>query len=550
MKLYPTSIRAKLTLTAVAVMGVLFVVLGAVVEVVGRQEILAGVDADLDRHAAEFIQIHKDMLRHRPPFGPGGPDGGMGPGGPNDHGPSNPRNQGPGNVSGQNPRGPNDRGPDGRGPFDRGPSDQGRGGPGGGRPPIDFQRAVQRVGDPLLAIQPRFVSITPGPPFARPDMMVPYDKSLIPLAERRGVVFSMAEIGDEKVRLITKLAVDDDGRKWIVQYPHPLKDVDKALDELNRTLLTLLPIGLGMTAFACLFLMKRIMRPIREITTTAESIGAEDLSGRLTVAGSDEFARLAGTMNGMLGRIEVAFAAQAKAMERLEGILKQQRRFTADASHELKTPLAVIKANTGLLLHGSKLDADTGSSIEAIDSAATRMSKLVQGLMVLARSESGHGPRNAETFNLVLAVQNAIDQVHRPESKEVQFESSLEDAPITGCENDVERVFVNLVDNACRYTPPDGSIRLTVNIEDDFVVVQVSDNGAGIAPEHLEHLFDRFYRVDSARSSESGGTGLGLAICKSIVDSHGGTISVQSELENGTMVTVRLPIARATSVAG
>jgi len=563
MTIFPTSIRAKLTLTAVAVMGVLFLVLGAVVEVAGRQQVMSGVDAELTRHADEFIQIHKELQRNRPPpprpAGPGEPGDGRGPDGPgpDGRGPDGrgPDERGPGGQGGEpghdqrlgpQPVG-NHHGPFGNGPMRGGP-ERGPGGPGpdGNQPPASFQRAVQRVGDPLLAIQPRFVSVTPGPPFARPDMMVPYDKSVLAQAERRGVVFSMLMLGNEKVRLITKLAVDDNGRKWIVQYPHPLRDIDQALRELNQTLLILLPFGLLLTAMACLFLMKRIMRPIREITTTAESIGAEDLTGRLNVAGKDEFALLAGTMNGMLGRIEGAFDVQRQALEKLEAILKQQRRFTADASHELKTPLAVIKANTGLMLHGMNLDADTKNSVAAIDSAATRMNKLVQGLMVLARAESGQPSQASKRFDLNIAVQNAIDQVPRPSKKSVTFTSNCDEISVDGCEGDIERVFVNLVDNACRHTPEDGSVRVTVNRLEGGAEVIVQDNGEGISPEHLAHLFDRFYRIDSSRSSESGGTGLGLAICKGIVESLGGEISIESQLGKGTVVRVKLP---ATTVS-
>ncbi len=533
MDFYPRSIRAKLTLTAVTVMGVLFVILGGVVEVVGRDQIMGGVDSELLKRATETIQVHNAMERDRPPprdrdqGGPGpGPDDGP------DGGPKRP-GDGPGEPR-QNGKGPK---------FQLGGN--GMGGPGrsGGRDRLGgFQRAIQRLGDPLLSIGPRFVSITPGPPFAPPDMMMPYDKSVIELTNRRGVVYSNILLGTEKVRLISKLAIDDNGRRWVVQYPYPLGDIDKALKKLNQTLLLLLPFGLAMTAAACLFLMKRIMRPIREIRETADSIHADKMSQRLKVNGSDEFAQLAQTMNGMLGRIDFAFTAQRQALERLETILKQQRRFTADASHELKTPLAVIKANTGLMLHGMSLNDDERNSVTAIDQAAGRMNKLVQGLMVLARAESGQSTQALKEFNLALAVQNGIDQVYRPACKVISYESDDDVLTIKGCESDIERVFVNLLDNACRHTEGEGRVLVRVIKEGNEAVVSVTDNGEGIAAEHVEHLFDRFYRVDSSRSTESGGTGLGLAICKGIVETHGGKITIVSEPVTGTTVTVRLPL--------
>ena len=525
MRIYPNSIRAKLTLTAVTVMAVLFVVLGAVVQILGREEIMGGVDSELNRRANEIIQIHNEMRKDRPPPPPG-------------------QNQGPGGDPRQGPRRDGeDRGPNGPdGPRDNGP----RNGP--ERRPGDriggFQRAIAKLGDPLLAIGPRFVSITPGPPFAPPDMMVPYDKSVIKQADRMGVVYSTILLGSEKVRIISRRSIDENGRHWLVQYPYPLGDIDKALKKLAQTLLILLPFGLLLTGIACLFLVKRIMRPIREITETAESISADNMSGRLSVEGSDEFGHLAQTMNGMLGRIELAFAAQRSAMEKLEEVLRLQRRFTADASHELKTPLAVIKANTGLMIHGMTLDPDAKESVTAIDTAATRMNRLVQDLMVLARAESGQTISASKVFDLNLVAQNAIDQVYGAKHRAVTFLSDASELPVIGTESDMERVFVNLVDNACRHTGVNGLVSVHASQKGDFAVIEVKDNGEGIAPEHLPHLFDRFYRVDDSRSSESGGTGLGLAICKGIVESHQGEISVSSKLAEGTVVTVRLPMFR------
>ena len=507
-------------MTAVAVMGVLFLALGGVVQMAGRAEIMAGIDADLAKKVDEIIQVHHQLDRNGPPppppNGPGRPDGGPGP------------------DDGGGPR----RGPGPRG----GPDDPNRGpGPGPGFGAI--RRALRDVGDPLLAIGPRFVSIDSGPPFAPPEMREPYDKAAVDQAKRSGTVYSEASVDGQRVRIITKLAKDASGRRWIAQLPHPLGDVDKAINTLNRTLLILLPLGLLLTAGACLFLMQRLMKPIRDIAATTDSMSAEDLSGRLRVDGSDEFARLAGTINGMLGRLENSFALQKQTLKRLAAVLKQQRRFTADASHELKTPLSVIKANTGLMLREKGLSDDAKSSVQAIDAAASRMNRLVQGLMLLARTESGDASQPTKPFDLKIAVQNAIDQVHRSPQKVVSYHDEAGDISVNGVERDIERVFVNLVDNACRHTQDDGHIDITVSQIGSEAVVAVKDDGEGIAVEHIPHLFDRFYRADSARSTETGGTGLGLAICKGIVEAAGGQISIQSELGKGTVVTVTLPAA-------
>jgi len=542
MTLYPTSIRAKLTLTAVAVMGVVLLALGGIVQIGGRERIMLNVDAELSRRADDVIQAQKkaEKFMRPPPDGMGGPDGPGGPGGPGRNGDQGPF---PGPEFGQG-RGPNQsqspsRSPDGK-LEKNGPNR-----PGGNRGPGPrinaFRQALKDIGNHLLAIGPRFIAIDPGPPFAPPDMMEAYDKSVIPIATKKGIAYSDVTVDGQKVRIVTKLARDDNGRHWLAQVPYPLGDIDAAIGTLNQTLLLLLPIALLLTAAASLFLIKRVMRPIREIAVTADSISGEDLSRRLRVAGSDEFAKLGGTINGMLGRLESAFSIQRQTLERLEAVLKQQRRFTADASHELKTPLAVIKANTGLMLHGSDLSPDTRSSVEAVDSAATRMNRLVQGLMLLARAESGSPTIGAKPFDLKIAAQNAIDQVHRPNGKVVSFEEDNSTPMVSGSEKDVERVFVNLIDNACRHTKDAGHINVRVEQIGAEAIVTVEDDGDGIAAEHIPHLFERFYRADSARSSDTGGTGLGLAICKGIVEAAGGSISITSELGKGTAVTVKLP---------
>ena len=553
MSLFPSSVRAKLTLTAVAVMGLLFVLLGAGVEIAGRQQIMSSVDGELARRAAQIIRAHKDSDREmRPPDGvpppmvyalgqDRGPRGGNRPGEnpPNDNRPGDNRRGNPPDQQGN-------RGPQGGGP----PPNQGGGpdGPGGGgRRFGGFLRRLRDIGDPTLAVGPRFIVTNQSPPIAPPEMREPYDKGAVALAKVNPTVYSTVYIGNgelaQKMRLITQRAKDEDGREWVLQVPYPLGEVDKALATLSTTLLVILPFGLLLLSAACLFLMSRLMRPIREIASTTASINAEELSGRLSTKGTDEFSQLAATINAMLGRLEDAFRVQKLTMEQLEAVLKQQRRFTADASHELKTPLAVIKANTGIMLHGSDLSEDARSQIEAVDAAAGRMNRLVQGLMALAKADSGSAHQSAAPFDLKLTVQNAIDQVHHKSTQSVSYSDDGMDGLVNGSERDIERVFVNLIDNACRYIADDGHVEVQVERHLDEAIVTVRDNGLGIAPEHLPHLFERFYRADASRSTGTGGTGLGLAICKSIVESVKGSITIESEVGRGTTVTVLLPLS-------
>jgi signal transduction histidine kinase len=195
-----------------------------------------------------------------------------------------------------------------------------------------------------------------------------------------------------------------------------------------------------------------------------------------------------------------------------------------------------------MMLHGSDISEDIRNQIEAVDSAATRMNRLVQGLMVLAKAEAGATHQIFSQFDLRLTVQNAADQVHHKPSQSVTYTDDGKEVSVNGSERDIERVFVNLIDNACRYVDPDGRIEVHLARRGIEAVVTVRDNGIGIAPEHLPHLFERFYRADAARSTETGGTGLGLAICKSIIEAANGTIRIESEVGVGTVATVTLPL--------
>lgn len=528
MNLTETSVRGKLTIMALVVMATLYLALGALVQAAGRSQILANVDLQLQQRAEDIITAEKQAVRFMEPPPPGGgyPLGGgpgrpsgsrQGPGagldsrgnlprqggGPGDRGNPMRGGGGPGDDGGPMP----DGGPDDQGnPMRGGPGpDQGRGGPnmgqpmggGGPGPRIDALRlALRDIGNHLLSIGPRFIPLDPGPPIAPPDMMEPYDTNAIKLVMGRGVVYSNVTVDGEKVRIITQLARDPDGRKWVAQVPYPLSDIDHAIATLNQTLLLLLPFALVLTGAASLFLIDRVMKPIRSISRTADSISGEDLSGRLKISGSDEFARLGDTINGMLGRLEGAFVVQRKTLQRLEAVLRQQRRFTADASHELKTPLAVIKANAGVLLHDKRLPENVRMPVEAVDEAASRMNRLVQDLMLLARADSGESMGKPAAFDLRLAVQNAIDQVQRPMTKKITYADDGSAWLVKGVERDIERVFVNLIDNACRHTEDNGHIDVHVARVEKQAVVTVTDDGEGIELEHLIHIFDRFYRVE------------------------------------------------------
>ncbi|MBB6051161.1 sensor histidine kinase [Armatimonas rosea] len=328
------------------------------------------------------------------------------------------------------------------------------------------------------------------------------------------------------------------------QVGYRLTELEEAIATLDRTLLLLLPVGLLCASLGGILLTQRVLRRIHAVSVAAQEItaqvGVEDqaLVRRLPVQGSDEFSELASVLNTLLGRQEEAWVQQYRALE-------QQRRFTGDASHELKSPLTVIKGTTSRALE--RTDVFTPEQyqhcLREIDQAADAMDRLVSDLLLLARSDSQQlGQQRIE----VLASEILERALRLTPETAPPVTLQLPDPLVTlwGNEWELTRLFTNLLSNARRYTSPEGSVVVTVSAEEAWQVVRIADTGVGIAPEHLPHLGERFYRVDSSRNRGRGGTGLGLSICRSIVEAHGGQLVLTSALGEGTVVTVLLPPAR------
>ena len=325
------------------------------------------------------------------------------------------------------------------------------------------------------------------------------------------------------------------GEDGVAQTESPLGDVEASLTGLRRLLLTLvLPLGTLLAALASLFIVDRMLRPVRLITENARTIGGDNPEGRLPVVGDDEFAGLATTLNGMLARLEEGFRLEQATTRRLAEAVEQQRRFTADASHELKTPLSTIKAFVGLL---DPQTPDDRESVGAIRDAADRMRGLVDDLLTLARADGGSLLAKTEPVDLTAAVGAAVMAVS---PHPVEIRGTVSPLVVNGNGEALTRLFINLLDNARKYAG--GPVAVHLAKRGDTAEVAVIDRGVGIAPEHLPRLFDRFYRPDESRTSETGGTGLGLAICREIAGAHGGTIEVASRVGEGTTFTVVLPL--------
>ena len=352
--------------------------------------------------------------------------------------------------------------------------------------------------------------------------------------------YTTVSVAGEKVRVVSAPLVRGGEVVGTVQVARELGEFERIRRVQIQLLFLLIPVVLLVSGAGALFLTDRGLRPVRQVVRAAQEIGAGDLARRLPVTGRDELGQLAATFNGMLARLEAAFEKLETAYRELQEGYERQRRFTADASHELRTPLARIKGSASLALSGVQPAAAHHRALEVVDEAADAMGRLIQDLLLLARSDAGQYRPRSGPLNLheMLETVRAGCAGAGPEIVLEAVDPALE---LHGDADCLRRVLVNLVENAVRHTPGDGTITLAARAEGEQVVLSVADTGEGIAPEHLPRIFDRFYRVDDARNRDHGGTGLGLSICKCIVEAHGGRISAHSEPGRGTTVTVTLP---------
>jgi heavy metal sensor kinase len=308
------------------------------------------------------------------------------------------------------------------------------------------------------------------------------------------------------------------------------KQIDQALAGLVRTLVIAVPLALALAAAGGIFLARRALKPVDKIAQTAREIGESDLSQRINVNTKDELGRLAATLNEMIGRLEKAF--------------QRQKQFTSDASHELRTPLAVIEAESTLALEKERPSSDYQQSLEIISQESRQMSSLIDQLLTLARADAGKEQWNFTEVNLGKLMSNLGTDVEvLCQEKGLSFQlGQPQDLVVKGDEARLRELFMNLLDNAIRYTPAPGTVSVSLRREGQMAVVAVTDTGVGIPAEDIPFIFERFYRVDKSRSRAEGGSGLGLAICRHIAEAHGGKIEVESQVGSGSTFSVWLPL--------
>jgi heavy metal sensor kinase len=327
------------------------------------------------------------------------------------------------------------------------------------------------------------------------------------------------------------------GHNYSVQVAQNMDDFDEALSRFRRLLLAIIPALLLAASLAGYWISKRALAPVDSITRAAQEISGSNLSARLAVPNSgDELERLVDTLNAMLERIDLA--------------LKRIAQFTADASHELRTPVALMRTRTELALRRPRSAAENQETIEQLHGEIVRTSDLVEKLMLLARADSGASLLRFETVELVQLVQDVLAQTSvLAEHKQLILEANLASTPVwvQGDAQFLRQLFVILIDNAVKYTPAPGRIAVTLSTSNGSVILSIADTGIGIEAVDLKNIFERFYRADKARSRETGGAGLGLAIGRWITESHRGTLTAESKPGVGSTFFVSLPLKRSVS---
>jgi len=324
------------------------------------------------------------------------------------------------------------------------------------------------------------------------------------------------------------------GTALTVHVVEPLRATLHEIDEYTTYLALMIPVVLILTTTAGYWMSRRALAPVEEIRKEADAIDPADLATRLRIPPTDdELARLARTLNAMLTRIEDGFRAI--------------QQFTADASHELRAPLALIITASDVSLRRERSHEELTETLRKIALEARRMSRLVEDLLSLARGDSDTRKDQFVSVDLVSIVRELCSELTpSAQAKGLTLTPVLPDEGllVMGESAELRRLFVILLDNAVKYTEA-GSIVVTVTLEDGLVKAVVADTGIGIEKDALPHIFDRFWRADKVRSRATGGAGLGLSLALQIAGSHGGTLSVQSELGRGSSFIVQLKSAVA-----
>jgi signal transduction histidine kinase len=357
---------------------------------------------------------------------------------------------------------------------------------------------------------------------------LPVDPSLLERGFRGEAAIGTVAAGDgTSVRLmVSPLFLWND--VLLLEVGQSLKNVDDTMSQVRWAILGGVLVTLVLVGISGGVIVRRALSPVEQITRTAQSIeSSSDLNRRVDYMGpKDEIGRLATTFDHMIGHLHKVF--------------ESQKNFIADASHDLRSPLTVIRGNLDLLKRNMS-EQERQESLRAMEMETDRMGKLVNDLLLLAEVESGHMEQQ-EMVSLKEVFLTELKRAQQLAGDREVIMGQLDDLSAKGDNYRLNQLLANLVDNAIQYTPEDGTITLSLFRDGDWARLEVADTGVGIAPEHLPHVFDRFYRADKARTRASRGSGLGLAIVRGIAEQHGGEVTVTSDPGKGSIFTVWLKL--------
>jgi heavy metal sensor kinase len=340
--------------------------------------------------------------------------------------------------------------------------------------------------------------------------------------------FGVQKAASGRYRTLTTTAVVR-GERYRIFVAAPLAGTQATLRRTRQLLLWVTPGVLLIAALGGYWISRRALAPVDEITRAAQSIGIQNLSQRLTVPGTgDELQRLSDTWNSMLARLESA--------------VKRLSQFTADASHELRTPIALIRTTAELTLRRDRPAQTYREALRQIVEESDRTARLIEDLLLLARADAGLPALVLDRVELTPLVRDVCEQGQvLAQARQLDISAEVPDEPVYVDANDpaLRRLLLLLVDNAVKYTPAGGHITVSVGRDPGGATVTVRDTGIGIPDSALPHVFERFYRVDESRNREAGGTGLGLSIAKWIAERQHASLEAESVLGEGSAFRVR-----------
>ncbi len=359
---------------------------------------------------------------------------------------------------------------------------------------------------------------------------IPVSFNTMERALKGEAVYETMENVNPRLRMLTLPILENKKITSIVQVGSSLADFDETMRKLLIIMIISIPTSIGATIILGYFMAKKSLRPVDQIRRAAVKISSSNLDERIDIKGrKDELSRLAETFNAMINRLKDAF--------------QRVNQFSIDVSHELKTPLTILKGETEVALRKERANEEYKKLLESNLEEIDRMSRIIDDLLLLSKADSKDMKLNVENISLrdlladvcmnmkIVATNKGIDLAV----------NELADVRFIGDELKLRRMLLNIIENGIKYTQEGGIVTVSSSTDNGYAYITVKDNGAGISKDDLKYIFDRFYRADRSRKRESG-SGLGLSISKWIAEAHKGTIEVESQLSTGSQFSIKLPL--------